>query len=61
MQLANVSGIQMESTGIESVYLKRKLLFDLYLPAQITDPASLELLLINDGQNMEDIGLKNIL
>lgn len=61
MQLANVSGILVENTSLESTYLKREVKIDFYLPRNVTDPSTLSLLLINDGQDMERMGFESIL
>jgi enterochelin esterase-like enzyme len=42
---------------IESVYLKRTVTIDIYMPNEIEDPSQLSLLLINDGQNLPEINL----
>ncbi len=61
MQLANVSGILVEKTLIESKLLNRQVKVDLYLPNHIADPSAMSLLLINDGQQMEEMGFSSIL
>lgn len=61
MQLANVSGILVEKTSVESSFLEREVKVDFYLPRNVIDLSPLSLLLINDGQNMEELGLENIL
>ncbi len=61
MQLANVSGILVENTSIESIFLERVVKIDFYLPRHSGDPSDLSLLLINDGQDMEKMGFESIL
>jgi iron(III)-enterobactin esterase len=61
MQLTNQSGILVENTSLESKFLQRKVKLDFYLPKNVTDPSEMNLLLINDGQNMEELGLEKIL
>ncbi len=61
MQPVNVSGISIENTTIDSKYLEREVIIDFFLPQNVADPSSMSLLLINDGQNMEELGLKSIL
>lgn len=61
MQLMNVTDIVVENVVIPSGNLGRDVVVDFYLPNNIPDPASLTLLIINDGQNMEELGLQQIL
>lgn len=61
MQPANVSGIQVESASIKSVFLQREVKVDFYLPQNVADPSQMSLLLINDGQDMEKMGFEVIL
>ena len=61
MQLLNESGILIENTSIHSLYLEREVTVDFYLPMNVSDPSQMSLLLINDGQNMEEMGLETIL
>lgn len=61
MQLLNVSGIHVESATLSSVYLERDVIIDFYLPKNVAEPESMSLLLINDGQNMEEMGFAQIL
>src|SRR4051794_13015761 len=61
MQSVNVSGIQVENKVIISEYLQREVKVDFFLPKNVTDPSSMSLLLINDGQDMEVLGLEAIL
>ncbi|MEO6611761.1 MAG: alpha/beta hydrolase-fold protein [Chitinophagaceae bacterium] len=61
MQGTNVSGILVENSTIESSFLERQVRVDFYLPRNVTDPSAMSLLLINDGQDMEKLGLEAIL
>ncbi len=61
MHLMKVSGILFENKSIESEWLKREVKLECYLPRPVADPSELELLLINDGQNLKELGLKNML
>ena len=44
--------------SIRSEFLEREVKVDFYLPQNAADPAEMSLLLINDGQNMEELGLE---
>jgi len=61
MQSANVSAILVESISFQSVFLQREVTIDFYLPVGVSEPTQMSLLLINDGQNMEEAGFKKIL
>jgi len=61
MQLKQVSGILVENHIIESKWLGRVVKVDCYLPAPVADISQLSLLVINDGQNMQEMGLSSIL
>ena len=61
MQLANESRILVEETSIASVFLDRQVRTDFYFPRNVTDPAQMSLLLINDGQDMSKLQLTSIL
>jgi enterochelin esterase-like enzyme len=50
-----------ETTIIESEYLERDVTVDFYLPVNVPNPGTISLLLINDGQNMEELGLTALL
>ncbi|MFI5187568.1 MAG: alpha/beta hydrolase [Chitinophagales bacterium] len=60
MQAANVSTIHIESITIHSRFLQREVKIEFYLP-KIIDTPEMSLLLINDGQNMKELCLTNIL
>ena len=67
MQAAKVPGSQhsvnilCENTTILSQFLHREIKIDFFLPKSINDSPEISLLLINDGQNMKELGLKEIL
>lgn len=61
MQLQNVLGVLLENTTLQSEHLEREVTVDFFLPKNVADPAEMNLLLINDGQNMEELGLETIL
>ncbi len=59
--MANESGILTENEIIKSVYLKREVHVDFFLPRTATDSSSISLLLINDGQDMKKMHFESIL
>ena len=61
MQLQNVSGVLAENAILLSEYLKREVTVDFFLPKNVSYPGDISLLLINDGQNMGELGLETIL
>lgn len=61
MQSAKVSGILVENHEVYSEFLQRQMIVDLFLPTNVSDPSSISLLLINDGQNLEEMALQSIL
>ena len=61
MQLSNVPGIVIESSSLSSVFLNRDVIVDFYLPKNVPDPSHINLLLINDGQILEELGFETIL
>ncbi|MBC7947351.1 MAG: esterase [Chitinophagaceae bacterium] len=61
MQSVNVSGILVENSVITSEFLQREVIVDFFLPKNVTDPSTMSLLLINDGQNMTELGLETVL
>lgn len=61
MQSTQVPGILLENAVIESVWLQREVKIDFYLPRNVAEPSQMSLLLINDGQNMEEMGFEQIL
>jgi len=54
--------IPVETHTIISAHLKREVIVDFFFACNTLDPSqAISLLLINDGQNMEELGLANIL
>ena len=61
MPSTSLSSILTENATLHSQFLGRNVQIDSFLPRDIGDPANASLLLVNDGQNMDELGLKNIL
>ncbi len=61
MSLKKIAPVFVENTTIPSVHLGRDVIVDFYLPKTVTDPSQISLLLINDGQNLQELKLENIL
>src|SRR6185503_18946713 len=61
MQSTKRSGILVEKNSIPSAFLQREVKIDFYLPEHLPGNATIDLLLINDGQNMEEMGLHTLL
>jgi enterochelin esterase-like enzyme len=61
MQLVNQQAISTEIIDIESGLLQRSVRIECFWPAFEKDLSSLDLLLINDGQNMQELGFGGIL
>src|SRR5258707_2277171 len=61
MQLLNGSRILTEKVFIESEFLQRKVEIDFFLPKNVADPSQLNLLLINDGQNLDEMNFQDVL
>lgn len=61
MQTGEFSNLIVEQRAIASSYLNRYLIIDLYLPKNIPDPSELTLLLINDGQNLDEMKFDHLL
>lgn len=61
MQTAKQSGILIENTSIRSEFLNREVKINFFLPRNVADPTQISLLLINDGQNLEEVGFLRIL
>ncbi len=53
--------IIVERTVINSTFLEREVIVDAYLPTNVTDPANMSLLLINDGQDLPKMPFEEIL
>lgn len=54
-------GILLETHTILSAHLNRAVKIDCYLPSHVADISQLGLLLINDGQNLEEMGFAHLL
>lgn len=59
--MVNKAIIPVESTIPTSVFLGRDVTVDFFMPFKNSSPEPISLLLINDGQNMEELGLATIL
>jgi enterochelin esterase-like enzyme len=53
--------VHLETLEYASAHLRRNVRLDCYLPDPVADPSSLSLLLFNDGQDLESMGLKELL
>lgn len=56
-----IQHITIENHIINSVYLKREVKVDCYLPLNVAEPAQMSLLLINDGQDLVKMPFEKIL
>lgn len=61
MLLNQLSTILVEQRAVASNHLGRYVIADVYLPKGIEDPSSLSLLIINDGQDLEDMPFAPVL
>jgi len=61
MPSTGLSSVLTENAVLHSQFLGRDAEIDFFLPKDIGDPANASLLLVNDGQNMDELGLKTIL
>jgi enterochelin esterase-like enzyme len=61
MHTGKANGILEEAKTIRSRFLEREMRLDFFLPRNISESSDLSLLLINDGQNMQELGLREIL
>jgi len=61
MQAADLSRVLIENTVFHSRFLHREVKIDFFVPKIVGDNSEVSLLLINDGQNMKELGLKSIL
>lgn len=61
MRMKRKALLLTEKIEIESEFLQRKVTLECFLPTSVRNPSSLNLLLINDGQDMEKLGLALIL
>jgi enterochelin esterase-like enzyme len=55
MVLQHLSTILVEQRAVASAHLGRYVIADVYLPKNIESPSCLSLLIINDGQDLEDM------
>lgn len=56
-----VTGITVENHTVSSLYLKRDVLVDCYLPQNVARPEEMSLLLINDGQDLVTMKFQDII
>jgi iron(III)-enterobactin esterase len=61
MVTEELSNLIVEQKTIASIFLKRYAIIDCYLPKNIELPNNLSLLLINDGQDLEEINFSAML
>jgi enterochelin esterase-like enzyme len=61
MQIENLTGSPIETLTIDSTFLERKVIVDVYFPVTKIDLNECELLLINDGQDLVPMDFANIL
>ncbi len=61
MPMEKIRNILKEGMSLNSVYLGRIVQVDVYLPEGLVDMRETSLLLINDGQDLEQMGLAGIL
>lgn len=57
----DLSHLIVEQKAIASKFLKRYVIIDCYLPKNIPSPGELSLLLINDGQDLEEMKFSSML
>lgn len=61
MLIEELPELIVEQQAIASQHLKKYVIADFYLPKNISDPRKLSLLIINDGQDLEELGLAEML
>ena len=61
MLIENLSNILVEQRAIASRHLKRYVIVDCYLPKNIAIPPDLSLLIINDGQSLDEMPFATLL
>jgi enterochelin esterase-like enzyme len=61
MEMEKPPGILTENTEIKSEFLNRSVKIDFYLALPVAQPGAISLLLINDGQDLEQLGFETIL
>lgn len=55
MLLQNLSTILVEQRAVASAHLNRCVIVDVYRPKNMANPSALSLLVLNDGQDLEDM------
>ena len=61
MELETKRNYLIEKHILSSLLLNREVSLDIYLPANVLNPCDISLLLINDGQNLEEMKFADIL
>ena len=61
MLIEDLPNLIVEQKALASADLKRQVIVDFYLPKNIADPTALSLLLINDGQNLDEMNFSKML
>jgi len=61
MQKEQTSALLTEELVVDSILLERTVALTCFLPKNVQHPENMDLLLINDGQNMEELGLAPML
>jgi enterochelin esterase-like enzyme len=61
MHSRDVSAIRQENSILASKHLQRQVIFDIYFPSNFLISPQLQVLLINDGQNLEEMQFREIL
>jgi iron(III)-enterobactin esterase len=61
MLTEELSNLRVEQKTIASTFLKRQVIVDCYLPKNVSSPNHLSLLLINDGQDLEEMHFSSML
>lgn len=61
MQIEKLETIIIENHTLSSIHLGREVKLDIYLPMNVLNSDDISLLLINDGQNLSEMRLANIL
>jgi enterochelin esterase-like enzyme len=61
MLIEELSNLRVEQKTIASTFLKRQVIVDCYLPKNVSSPNDLSLLLINDGQDLEEMHFSSML
>lgn len=61
MVTEDLSNLVVEQQALASKDLNRQVIVDFYLPKNISDPSGLSLLLINDGQNLDEMPFAKML